>query len=208
MFWDEEIKKAHGGTMPEITIMAKCNEMGCKLLFPNQRIGKAEQRHVRAFTLANLSVFRKFLEPKIKNCTTKQEYMEWMIDDGAAACLESLARGVRSAKKRHNSDPSVPYEPYWYDVYLVSKRWHSVRLQSHEFFRDHRRLHCQLNRKHRPNEYHHTSYENLGTDKEWEDLIPLCNSCHEMIRKCGPRLPSTPPEALVQKLKEEGMVIS
>lgn len=206
MFWDEEITAAHDGTMPEITTMAKCNEMGCKLLFPNQQIDKEAQRYVRAFTFANLSVFRKFLEPRLQG-TTKKEYLEWMISDGAAACLESLARGVRSAKAAHNSDPNVPYEPYWYDVYMVSKRWHSLRLKAHAFFRDHGRLHCQLNRKHKPNEYHHTSYENLGTPEEWEDLIPLCNSCHELIRKCGPRLPAKPPEVLVQELEKEGVVI-
>ena len=207
MFWDEEIKEAHGGTMPEITVMKKCISMGCKLLFPNQQIGKIEQRHVRAFVFANLGKFRKFLEPRLEGCT-KQEYMDWMIGNGASAALESLARDCRSTKAEHNKGPSDPYQPYWYDVYLVSKKWHSVKTQAHAFFSEHGRLHCQINRKHQPREYHHTSYENLGTPKEWEDLIPLCGACHEDIRERGPRLPAKPPEILVEQLAKEGIVLS
>lgn len=206
MFWDDEIKKMHDGKMPDLRIMSKCNAMGCKLLFPNQRIDKPEQLAVRAFTFANLSVFRRFLEPRMKD-TTKKEYLSWMLGDGAAAAIESLARGVRDEKAEHNKDPNLAYEPFWYDVYMVSQTWRSVKRVAHEFFLHHRRLHCQINRKHSPSEYHHTSYANLGTSKEWEDLIPLCGACHEMIRRCGPRLPKQPPEALVKRLKEEGLKI-
>lgn len=207
MFWDEEIKDLHGGKMPEINSMSKCNEMGCSLLFCGQRIETEEQRHVRAFTFANLGVFRKFLEPRIKRCTTKKEYLAWMIDGGASAALESLSRGMRMSKSKHNSNPTIPYDPFWYDVYMISKRWHAVKLSAYEFFDRHGRLHCQINSSHGAEQYHHASYRNLGTSKEWEDLIPLCQSCHEIIKKCGPRLPKNPPEELVQKLREEGLVI-
>ena len=208
MFWDNEIRQLHNGLMPAIRNMTKCNEMGCKLLFPGQRISKEDQRYVRAFTLANLVVFRNFLEPRFLPHLTKEEYMEWMIDDGASAALESLARGVRKSKERHNSNPDIPFELKWYDMYMLSKRWHEVKGQAKLFFEGVNRLHCQINRKHMAEEFHHTSYENLGTSKEWEDLIPLCASCHEMIRKRGPRLPKKPPDALVRELLQEGKAIT
>ena len=207
MFWDKEIQELHGGTMPEINSMVKCNEMGCKLLFRGQRIGVEEQRKVRAFTFANLAVFRGFLESRFEGRVTKEEYLEWMLNNGASAAMESLSRGLRTSKSKHNSDPDILYEPFWYDIYMVSKRWHEVKLKAFDFFSCHKRLNCQINRKHKAEEYHHTSYASLGTPKEWEDLIPLCKSCHDLIRKCGPRLPKAPSEALICELKKEGLTI-
>lgn len=64
-----------------------------------------------------------------------------------------------------------------YQVYLASPRWQKLSAAARKRA-DYR---CQLcNTKDQQLHVHHRTYQHLGKDEEWRDLVVLCERCHQL----------------------------
>jgi hypothetical protein len=74
-----------------------------------------------------------------------------------------------------------------YEQYTADPRWHRIAAEAKRIWRA-LGIYCVMNANHRgPVEVHHRRYDGVPFGEDWQDLIPLCESCHALYHAKLPK---------------------
>tara|TARA_R110000751_G_C13724763_1_gene475861 strand:- start:688 stop:1269 length:582 start_codon:yes stop_codon:yes gene_type:complete len=113
-------------------------------------------------------------------------------------CPETVCRSIREGKSGGLSDAVPDGLPKWYTDYLLCDHWKSVKQSAVEWLGSSLAEYCLFNINHPQEAWHHASYRSLGSGTEFQDIRPVCNSCHEKLRSSGPPFPKRCPAKVIQ----------
>jgi hypothetical protein len=132
-------------------------------------------------------------------------YLEWI---NKSPDLETYCRQSRPSamNKSTNGGTNFPFRnvPAWYIRYITSQHFQEVKLKAEARWRSQypQPTSCVIKARHPYQEAHHRDYGAIGSDDEYEWLVPLCTDCHAHIRTIGPGVSAACPETVKRWIDE------
>jgi len=145
----------------------------------------------------------------IKTCPNEDECESYILQwtKKHHTVFETIARSKRKIFSDEfysgNFSPKDLHKK-WLGAYYKTEHWKEIRNQA-SLLSSRNTDYCALCKKNR-DDWHHPHYEDIGTDDDVYNIVPLCSTHHTMAHVVEKIYPGKIPDRIQMILCEEGLV--